>query len=547
MSVTMKPVPFSDLLRWALREYRGKQTLFGVPVAALPPLERPVELFGTSLEGVVGPAAGPHTQLAQNLAAGYAAGGRFFELKTVQVLWGEALGIQRPCIYVRDEGYNTEWSTELSPEQAAEEYIKGWLLLKLLCREFDLGDPEGFVFNLSVGYDLPGIQSPEVDRFLEVMKDASGTPFWRECIQEALNTPFERVDEAYIRGISPNISNNITLSTMHGCPPEQIEAIAAYLMEEKGLNTAIKCNPTLIGRETARRLLDEQGYEEIHFDGAQFDHDMKLSDALPMLRRLMEKGKALGLRFGVKLTNTFPVRIEGGELAGETMYLSGKALFPLSLATARLLTEQLGGALPVSFSGGADETCAGALFEAGIWPVTVATVLLQRGGYKNLRKLAAACTTVPEDPSRVDGAKLAALAESALHQSEHFRRREPKRVPGQTPPFACGRCTTCVDVCPNRANYLVEGLKQKAVHLDGPCNDCGACACVCPFGFRPYADKFVLYPDEAALMGSERDGFVINEDGYTVRYQNELVSDLSALPDEVRELMDAVRAMELVQ
>lgn len=547
MSITMKPIPFADLLRRSLQEYRAKQTLFGVPVRAVPPLTAPVALYGSNLEGVVGPAAGPHTQLAQNLAAGYAAGGRFFELKTVQVLWGEELGIQRPCIYVRDEGYNTEWSTELNPEQAAEEYIKGWLLLKLLCREFDLGDPEGFVFNLSVGYDLPGIQSPAVDRFLEVMKDAEGTEFWRECIDEALKTPFERVDEAYIRSISPRISNNITLSTMHGCPPEQIEAIAAYLMEEKGLHTAIKCNPTLIGREAARRLLDEQGYGDIHFDDAQFDHDMKLDDAIPMLRRLMKKGKALGLRFGVKLTNTFPVRIEGGELAGETMYLSGKALFPLSLATARLLTEAMEGALPISFSGGADETCIGVLFEAGIYPVTVATVLLKRGGYKNLGKLAAACTKVPADLSRVDGNALAALEENALHQSEHFRRQEPKKVPGQTPPFACGRCTTCVDVCPNRANYLVEGLKQKAVHLDGPCNDCGACACVCPFGFKPYADKFVLYPDEATLLASERDGFVINEDGYTMRYQKELVSDPNTLPDGVRELMDAIRAMELVQ
>jgi putative selenate reductase len=547
MSITMKPIPFPELLRQAMGEYRARHTLFGVPVAPVPALSAPVELYGTALESVIGPAAGPHTQLSQNLAAGYAAGGRFFELKTVQVLWGEELGIQRPCIFVRDEGYNTEWSTELSPEQAAEEYIKGWLLLKLLCREFDLGSPEGFVFNLSVGYDLPGIQSPSVDRFLNVMKDASLTPFWGQCIDEALRIPFEQVDEAYIRGISPNISNNITLSTMHGCPPEQIEAIAAYLMEEKGLHTSIKCNPTLVGREAARRLLDAQGYEDIRFDPAQFDHDMKREDALPMLRRLLDKGKALGLRFGVKLTNTFPVKIEHGELAGETMYLSGKALFPLSLATARLLTEELEGELPISFSGGADEHCAGALFGAGIYPITVATVLLKRGGYKNLSKLAGVCALEKPVLVRVDGEKLAALEKNALEHSEHFRRKEPKKALGQVPPFACGRCTTCMDVCPNRANYLVPGLKQKGIHLDGPCNDCGACACACPFGFRPYADKFVLFPDEATLRESVRDGFVLTGDGCLVRYQKALVQDLSALPDEVKELMEAVRAMELAQ
>lgn len=545
MSITMKQIPFHHLLTSAMAEYRARKTLFGVPVRPLPPGAGSVDFCGTALEGLSGPAAGPHTQLAQNLVAGYAAGGRFFELKTVQVLWGEALGIQRPCIYVRDEGYNIEWSTELSPEQAAQEYIKGWLLLKLLSREFALGDPEGFVFNLSVGYDLPGIQSPAVDRFLAVMKDAACSTYWHQCVAEALATPFQRVDKAFIEGISPKISNNITLSTMHGCPPEQIEAIARYLMEEKGFHTSIKCNPTLLGKEEARRLLDEQGYEDIRFDEAQFDHDMKPEQAVPMLRRLLRKGEELGLRFGVKLTNTFPVRVQANELAGDTMYLSGKALFPLALGTARLLTEALDGALPISFSGGADESSAGALCEAGLWPVTVATVLLQRGGYKNLNKIAAVCQEA-QAAARPDAAALAALWERMEH-SGRLHRREPKKVLGQVPPFACGRCTTCMDVCPNRANYLVPGLRQKGIHLDGPCNDCGACACVCPFGFRPYADKFVFYPDAATLLESQRDGFAITGDDYIVRYQRQLVSDLDSLPDEVRELMDAVRAMGLAQ
>ena len=52
---------------------------------------KPMRLFGRKLETPFGPAAGPHTQLTQNIVASYVAGSRFFELKTVQKLDGEDL------------------------------------------------------------------------------------------------------------------------------------------------------------------------------------------------------------------------------------------------------------------------------------------------------------------------------------------------------------------------------------------------------------------------------------------------------------------------
>ena len=39
--------------------------------------------FDERIETPFGPAAGPNTQLAQNIVASYVAGSRFFELKTV--------------------------------------------------------------------------------------------------------------------------------------------------------------------------------------------------------------------------------------------------------------------------------------------------------------------------------------------------------------------------------------------------------------------------------------------------------------------------------
>ena len=118
------------------------------------------------METPCGPAAGPHTQLAQNIIAAYLTGSRFFEVKTVQILDGEDLPVSKPCIAAADECYNVEWSTELRVPQAYDEYVKAWFVLKLLSKEFELGDPNGFIFNMSVGYDLAGIQSPKIDRYI---------------------------------------------------------------------------------------------------------------------------------------------------------------------------------------------------------------------------------------------------------------------------------------------------------------------------------------------------------------------------------------------
>ena len=47
-----------------------------------------------------------------------------------------------------------------------------------------------------------------------------------------------------------------------------------------------------------------------------------------MFRRLMALADELGLAFGVKITNTFPVDVTRNELPSEEMYMSGKAPVP---------------------------------------------------------------------------------------------------------------------------------------------------------------------------------------------------------------------------
>ena len=157
MSEKMYPIPFRSLMNWVVTEYADCGEIFGIH-KAYRASGKSLPIFGERIETPFGPAAGPNSQLAQNIIAAYVAGARFFEVKTVQKMDGADLAacVPRPCILANDEGYNQEWSTELTVPQAMDEYIKAWCALKVLSKVYDLGDPDGFVFNMSVGYDLEG-------------------------------------------------------------------------------------------------------------------------------------------------------------------------------------------------------------------------------------------------------------------------------------------------------------------------------------------------------------------------------------------------------
>ncbi len=432
MSDIMRAIPFGHLMDWVLSEYAEHGSIFGVSAIYQHENNKALPIFGETIETPIGPAAGPHSQLAQNLIAAYVAGSRFFELKTVQILDGEDLPVEKPCIRAEDECYNVEWSTELRVPEAFDEYVKGWLAMKLLSLELGLGSPTGFVFNMSVGYDLEGIQSEKINRYIEGMKKAGETAVWKESLAwaQANLRRFKKIDEAFLRGLDDKVCKSITLSTLHGCPPAEIERIASYLIREKGLHTYVKCNPTLLGYAFARKTMDAMGYDYLAFDDHHFRHDLQFGDAIPMFKRLKVLAEEKGLSFGVKLTNTFPVKIIRGELPGQEMYMSGKSLYPLSIALAEKVEAAMGGSLRVSYSGGADAFNIGGIFSAGIWPITMATTLLKPGGYGRLRPIASLLSRMPYEAfSGVDMEKLSALAKDAERNPHHIK--PVKIVPSQ--------------------------------------------------------------------------------------------------------------------
>ena len=391
MADIMRPIPFGQLMSWILEENENYGSIFGVAKQVRHTTGKALPIFDEKIETPYGPAAGPNSQLAQNIIAAYAAGSRFFELKTVQQMDGEELSacVSKPCITAHDECYNCEWSTELTVPEAYDEYVKAWWACHLMAKEFGMGDPDGFVFNMSVGYNLDDIKKPKTNTYIDNMICASGTPIWAECREWTLANldKFRHVDAAFVDTIPARVSGSITESTLHGCPPAEIERIASYLITEKHLNTFIKCNPTLLGYEYARKRLDSLGFDYIVFDDHHFLEDLQWKDAIPMFERLMALCEREGVEFGLKLTNTFPVDVAAGELPSTEMYMSGRSLYPLTISLARQITDRFEGKMRISYSGGAEARNIKALFDAGIWPITMATTILKPGGYERMTQI----------------------------------------------------------------------------------------------------------------------------------------------------------------
>ncbi|MGB9859097.1 MAG: putative selenate reductase subunit YgfK [Moorellaceae bacterium] len=454
MGDAMRPIPFRKLLNWVWEEYVRYRSIFGIPQEKFFRKRNGIywRLFGETIGNVVGPAAGPHTQLAQNIVAAYLCGGRFFELKTVQIL--DKLELAKPCINAQDEGYNVEWSTELAIEEALEEYVKAWFLLHVLEKELGGSGPRSFVFNMSVGYDLEGIKSPKVDSFIEGLKDASSTKIFQECrtvLKEEIKR-FSAVDEEFVDRISPHICNSVTLSTLHGCPPGEIEAICKYLLAEKKLHTFVKLNPTLLGYEFVKNTLSRMGYGYLQLKEESFAHDLQYGDGVELLKRVQTFAEEQQRSFGVKLSNTLPLKITRGELPGEEMYMSGRALYPLTINLAYKLAAEFKGRLKISYAGGADAFNIARIFETGIWPITVATTLLKPGGYLRLKQMAEELEERmherPEETVNVDKlAELAASVYADTHYGKEARGFKSRKIARTLPLVDCF-VAPCIVGCP---------------------------------------------------------------------------------------------------
>ena len=560
----LTPMSLTTLLRRIAHEWETRKRIFDLPTARFwqpdtgpDAVDLSFEFLGRPAASPVGPAAGPHSQMAQNIVLAWLGGSRLFELKTVQVL--DDLEIARPCIDMQTIGYNIEWSQELTVADSLAEYVKAWMIIEILKRWEPIGeyvgrDPGPHVFDMSVGYDLAGIRSDKVAGFIDSMARAGDEI---ERLRSEIPDEFAEFRDL---DFPTAISDTITLSTFHGCPPDEIEAITKHLVTRHDIDVIVKLNPTLLGLDGVDAIVHGTlGYDDVHLVPAAFEEDLGFERAITLIDELHRFAGEHGHRFGIKLTNTLVVDNRKKWMPDETMYLSGPPLHVLATAVLDKLADALpgrlmipgheeqGGDIMVSFSAGVNKDNLADTIAMGVRPASVCSDLLKPGGYGRLAPMLKALRTAVVDSgsSDLDGFRAASLAAAvdaghrdtaAAHLADvtgpkvgdyHLEgnTKLPRSVDHDLEMWGCVACNFCVTVCPNDAFFKVptpESLSEGPDGIDGRqqylvfselCNECGNCLTFCPENGDPAVIKPRLYLDESRFDAADGRRFLLDLSG----------------------------------
>jgi putative selenate reductase len=579
--VDLYAAPFVDMIDRMRLEFANQAAIFDLPARRwwLPAADGSgpdlsVRFHDRVAGTPVGPASGPQSQMAQNVVLAWLAGSRIIELKTVQI--NDELTIARPCIDAANVGYNIEWSQELKVADSLDQYVQGAMLVHMLRQAPELfGRPFGevdfaatpgeVIYDMSIGYDLAGIRSDKVRRFIDGMIDATDSVYrLRDQIPHRL-AAFRDLD------YPTHLSRSVTLSTFHGCPADEIERICEFLLTEMGVHTIVKMNPPMLGKERLEHLLhDVLGYTELVVNPSAYTSGLMFDESIAMCGRMTELAKSRGLSFGAKFSNTLEVLNHRDFFAKseKVMYMSGPPLHVITLALTDVFRQAVGPEVPISFSAGVDRKNTANITACGIVPVTTCTDLLKTGGYGRLPPylddLAKAMQAVgaktiddfildargQRDAAGGDVLK-AGLLNTPIITAETIaderytaakNRMVPKRINSHLVLFDCITCDKCVPVCPNDANFLYETppvdlhyrdvevapdgtitavgdeqhfvieKKEQIANFADFCNHCGNCDTFCPEWDGPYLKKPNFFGSRAsfdAAATAGHDGFYL--------------------------------------
>jgi putative selenate reductase len=572
------PAPLTNLLKRAYYEARTQQTIYDLPIKEMY-RGTPDRDFGTRFHGLpagtpLGPAAGPQDQLAQNIVLAWLGGSRIIEMKTVQIL--DELTINRPCIDATNIGFNIEWSQELKLRESLQEYVKASMIIDILREEnaLRIDDPTSLppdfyatIFDLSVGYDLKGIQSEAVTSFIQQIKHA-------DALVDQLRSQIPDEYALYRNyQFRTDLVKTATLSTFHGCPKDEIERICRYLLSEMGLHTIIKLNPVQLGKEKLEHIVyDRLGYTHLKINQKAYDTGLSLQEALEIVQRLEPVAQQHGLDIGVKFSNTLEVYNSLGRLPDEVMYLSGQPLHVIAVALLAEWRAIVGTRYPISFAAGIERRNFANAVAMGLTPITVCTDLLKPKGYGRqagyLKELELAMRKVDahrlseyilkargqgeqvdNDISQAILNNTAIIAEETIHDPRYSwtqNSKEPRKINSHLYVFDCISCDKCVPVCPNDANFVFEvepvhfqyrdyrltrgdllpdesrwfsiDQTHQLANFADFCNECGNCDTFCPEYGGPFIEKPGFFGSRVAWeQRADHDGFYVEREDGTER------------------------------
>ncbi|MFQ5629210.1 MAG: 4Fe-4S dicluster domain-containing protein, partial [bacterium] len=392
------------------------------------------------------------------------------------------------------------------------------------------------VFDVSVGYDLKGISSPPVRRWLQNMQDAGDAI---EAMLAALPPKFAAFKKL---PVPTCLADSVTLSTFHGCPRDEIEAIVQHLIREHHFHVIVKMNPTILGYDFVRHTLqNDLGYEHIALDPAAFENDLQFDEGVAMMKRLVAFAGKHNRNVGAKFTNTLVVKNREKVFDDEVQYLSGPPLHVLAMHAMQRFRRALGDDFHISFSAGVTKHNFAEAVRCNMKPITTCTDLLKTGGYTRLfdylLNLKAAmekceCRTIDafiiksaeQESGKDRHAAGMANAERLIPQlvenpryHYHKNRKAPPKIDSRLALFDCITCNKCLPVCPNAANFSIPtgtmdipithfriengafvGVENGAFQLQKThqianladfCNECGDCDTYCPEHGGPFVAK----------------------------------------------------------
>lgn len=544
----LRPVPLSLLIRQGAKSYDRDRTVFGIHRRAMyrgvPGCDMRRAVGRGEIGAPLGIASGPHTQMAQNIAAGYLAGARLFELKSLK---SEPYTPERPTIFPGEALRHHEWTHELGARDAFFEFAKGMYLIEALRALFI---PENLTMGLEgYAFDLSLFPEPEPISIGDgILQDRAGDmePVW-DVLRHDLRAELPR-DLLFLAEIPlpESLTGSITLSLDHAPRFEDVTRVTDE-WRDAGFTVRWKLPPEILGAARVETLLAGLGYDEwrVLVDEGGTGRSARADVWHDRLSTAGEQGTQLSIGHGPRVARS-------GEAPG---YLSGRPLFPFSLAIAIMLQQFGYKPADIIFAGGIDETNYPEAVGLGFNGVTLCSDLFRPGGLGRLGRLHRAlgremrsigAGTIESYREKLSPPR---SLEDALVRSlgdDRYHRRLPQRrdITSALALFDCVNCDLCMPVCPNGANftYMAEPesvergrfrwangtwdkIESRTVAIgDGKrprqqigseaelCNDCGLCEAVCPENGAPQFEKARIFRSRASFERDPRNGFLIGRD-----------------------------------